>query len=412
MALQLESARFRGDPVLERIRAADTSAYLKYGQSGAPVKAVQCGLIDLGYAIPSGATGFFGNETSQAVKSFKQDEGLTPADPVVGVGTITRLDGKWAIPNADRDEWLSWSTRPISEFDFTRKNEMDRLSYGEKFTFNPVCGAIPTEFRDAITQALYELLDPRGSPDGRYSPSASWGASPLDLYHFHVAIDIGPTGPAPSWVAPGSIKDKAGKYYDRAMQLRAKADLVAPQWTTAWTTAYRKLLLTPDPGTTVTMVDRFVEVLDKALSQSSTEGQALRLIWHSFESTPWRPVDVDKLNLRRHWRNTLFLTPSEPLAHPPFVPTPSNHALHYYEFMEPAFLVDQNRVITLFGPTMVETAALVGLAMHRVWDVWPPDPAEPDPFAHPARKETGGEHASVRPEEPHRRTDGAARGAA
>ncbi|MFE1906762.1 hypothetical protein ACFW96_24290 [Streptomyces gardneri] len=44
--------------------------------------------------------------------------------------------------------------------------------------------------------------------------------------------------------------------------------------------------------------------------------------------------------------------------------------------MEPAFHVDQNRVITLFGPTMVETAVLVGLAMHRVRDVWPPDPAE------------------------------------
>ncbi|MEU1866624.1 hypothetical protein [Streptomyces gardneri] len=108
MALQLESARFRGDPVLERIRAADSSVYLKDGQSGAPVKAVQYGLIDLDYA--------------------KQDEGLTPTDPVVGVGTITRLDGKWAIPNADRDEWLSGSTRPISEFNFTRKNEMDRLS--------------------------------------------------------------------------------------------------------------------------------------------------------------------------------------------------------------------------------------------------------------------------------------------
>ncbi|MFE9566635.1 peptidoglycan-binding protein [Streptomyces sp. NPDC006487] len=122
MALQLESARFRGDPVLERIRAADTTAYLKYGQSGEHIKAVQFALIDLGnpsYALPSGATGFFGTETSNAVKKFKQDEALTPADPVVGVGTIARLDGKWALPNADRDEWLSWSTRPIPEFNFS-----------------------------------------------------------------------------------------------------------------------------------------------------------------------------------------------------------------------------------------------------------------------------------------------------
>ncbi|MEU3690362.1 peptidoglycan-binding domain-containing protein [Streptomyces narbonensis] len=223
MALQLESARFRGDPVLERIRAADTSAYLKYGQSGSHVMAVQYGLIDLDHVIPSGTTCFFGNETSQAVTSFKQDEGLRPADPVVGVGTITALDGTWAIPNADRA---------------------------------------------AVTQAL---------------------------------------------------------------ELRAK---------------------------------------------SAAEGQARRLIWHSFESSPWRPAGVDRPHLRRHWRNTLFLTPSEPPAHPPFVPTPSNHALHYYEFMEPVFLVDQNRVITLFGPTMFEAAALVGFDMHRVWDVWPPGPEE------------------------------------
>ncbi|MFE9566636.1 hypothetical protein ACFYM0_36700 [Streptomyces sp. NPDC006487] len=81
-------------------------------------------------------------------------------------------------------------------------------------------------------------------------------------------------------------------------------------------------------------------------------------------------------DLRRHWLNNLFLTPSTPLAHPTFVPTPTSYGQHYFELFEPHFLVDQNRVITLFGPTMLETSALVNLEMKRVWDAWPPDPVK------------------------------------
>ncbi|MFD8949794.1 peptidoglycan-binding protein [Streptomyces xanthophaeus] len=377
MALQLESARFRGDPILERIRAADTTAYLKSGQSGEHIRAVQFALIDLGnpnYAIPSGATGFFGAETANAVKKFKQDEGLVPSDPVVGVGTITRLDGKWALPNADRDEWLSWSTRVIPEFNFTRKNEMTRLSLGQTFTFNPVCGAIPTEFKDAITGALAALLDYQGSPDGKYSPSGSWGASPFDFYHFHVDVDLGPTGPHPSWAGLGSTKDKAGKFFDRAHQLKGKADLVAPQGSPAWTAKYRTLLLTPASGTTPSMVDQYRDLLKSALTNSSSIGQPLRLIWHSFEASMWRPISVSNTDFRRHWLNNLLLAPSTPLTHPTFIPTPTSYGQHYFELFEPHFLVDKNRVITLFGPTMIETAALVNLNMNRIWDAWPPDP--------------------------------------
>ncbi|AZP22688.1 peptidoglycan-binding protein [Streptomyces aquilus] len=377
MALQLVSARFRGDPILERIRAADTTAYLKSGQSGEHIKAVQFALIDLGnpdYAIPSGATGFFGAETANAVKNFKQDEGLVPSDPVVGVGTITRLDGKWALPNADRDEWLSWTTRLIPEFNFTRKNEMTRLSLGQTFTFNPVCGAIPTKFKDAITGALAELLDYEGSPDGKYSPSASWGASPLDFYHFHVDVDLTPTGYHPSWAGSGSTKDKAGKFFDHAEQLKAKANLVAPQGSPAWTVKYRNLLLAPTSGSSPGMVDQYIDLIKTALANSVAINQPLRLIWHSFEAPIWRPVSMYSTDLRRHWLSSLLQTPSTPLTHPAFVPTSDGYKQHYFELFEPHFLVDQNRVITLFGPTMIETAALANLNMQRIWDAWPPDP--------------------------------------
>ncbi|MEU1232299.1 peptidoglycan-binding protein [Streptomyces sp. NPDC005828] len=358
----LESARFRGDPVLEQIRAGVTSSYLKFGQSGAHVVAVQNALIDLGprYAIPSGATGFFGNETSAAVIKYKQDEGLSPADPVVGQGTISHLDAAWSLPYADREEWLSWKGRPLPAFNFTRKDEKDRLDAGLSFTFNPVCGSIPQVFRDAIVAALIELLDPRGSPDGAHTPSATWGASPVDFYHFHLAVDQQPVPADPSWFGIDTLQAKAKKLNERADELKAKADLVAQQGSPAWTTAYRALLLTPTSGGTKGMADLFIEMLEEARANSLVTHQNVRLIWHTFESPQRRPASVTSLAPRRHWRNTLLPTPSA-LSHPPFVPTPSNNVAHFFNFAEPAFLVDKNRVITVFGPTITETAALVGL---------------------------------------------------
>ncbi|MFE0256164.1 peptidoglycan-binding protein [Streptomyces sp. NPDC059010] len=358
----LESARFRGDPVLEQVRAGVTSKYLKHGQSGPHIAAVQNALLDLGpkYAIPSGATGFFGNETSSAVIKYKQDEGLSPADPVVGKGTISHLDAAWALPYADRDEWLSWKHRPLPAFNFTRKDEKDRLDAGLGFTFNPLCGAIPQVFKDAIVAALTALLDPRGSPDGRYTPSATWGVSPVDFYHFHIVVDQNPV-PHPSWFGvDGTLQDRAKKLWERAEELKAKANAVAPQGSQAWTTAYRAMLLAPTSGSTKGMVDLFIEMLKEARSNSLATQQNIRLLWHTFESPQRRPASVTSLVPRRHWRNTLLPTPSA-LSHPPFVPTPSNNFAHYFNFAEPAFLVYKSRVITVFGPTITETAALLGL---------------------------------------------------
>src|SRR5262245_24932521 len=126
MELPLQSARFRGDPVLERIRAGDSSAFLRFGAQGTHVREIQNALIDLGYEIPDGATGFFGEQPSGGVVQFKTDQNLVPNDPVVGVGTITALDDLWAMPFADRDEFLQGQVRPIPEFNFTRRNELDR----------------------------------------------------------------------------------------------------------------------------------------------------------------------------------------------------------------------------------------------------------------------------------------------
>jgi hypothetical protein len=57
------------------------------------VSRIQEALVLLGYDLPaSGVDGVFGNETASAVSAFKARKGLQPTDPVIGVGTITKLD--------------------------------------------------------------------------------------------------------------------------------------------------------------------------------------------------------------------------------------------------------------------------------------------------------------------------------
>jgi len=54
---------------------------------------VQTALLSLGFELPeAGADGIFGQETAAAVVAFKTSRGLFPNNPVVGVGTATRLD--------------------------------------------------------------------------------------------------------------------------------------------------------------------------------------------------------------------------------------------------------------------------------------------------------------------------------
>ncbi|MFI6600617.1 peptidoglycan-binding protein [Nonomuraea sp. NPDC050536] len=62
-------------------------------EEGLAVVRVQIALRELGFDLgPAGADGFFGPATGTAVSLFKQQHALTPSDPVVGVGTMTKLD--------------------------------------------------------------------------------------------------------------------------------------------------------------------------------------------------------------------------------------------------------------------------------------------------------------------------------
>ena len=86
----LRSPRFAGVGILQA--CLDGSHRMMEPETGIAVERVQQALIDLGYVIPSGATGVFRYETGVAVVAFKRDHSLVPDDPVIGPGTMSALD--------------------------------------------------------------------------------------------------------------------------------------------------------------------------------------------------------------------------------------------------------------------------------------------------------------------------------
>jgi hypothetical protein len=72
---------------------AEGSRRIQAPESSDAVARIQQALILVGGDLPeSGVDGIFGDETGIAVSAFKEDRGLSPRDPVVGIGTTKRLD--------------------------------------------------------------------------------------------------------------------------------------------------------------------------------------------------------------------------------------------------------------------------------------------------------------------------------
>lgn len=89
----LQSEQFSGNDRLENIFDGKQEEFLRFGSSGDAVVKVQQTLIELGFLLLRfGADGEFGNETGSAVSKFKLQNGISPADPVVGPKTIGALD--------------------------------------------------------------------------------------------------------------------------------------------------------------------------------------------------------------------------------------------------------------------------------------------------------------------------------
>ena len=97
----LESPRFTGDPLLEKILDGAEEMSREKNNSGPSVRKVQQALMDAGYSLPKfGADGKFGEETEGTLTIFQLTAGLDSglnqgkglADGVVRSQTILRLD--------------------------------------------------------------------------------------------------------------------------------------------------------------------------------------------------------------------------------------------------------------------------------------------------------------------------------
>ena len=144
----LTSALFDGVADLASVAAGGRT--LRAGESSTSVALVQQALATLGFALPSGGVdGVFGGETGTAVSAFKTDRGLSPADPVVGVGTITRLDRELSFLDGRVDPSYATDRKLLASEPFTASildavrpdlgigdTLIDLFELGDKFCFS------------------------------------------------------------------------------------------------------------------------------------------------------------------------------------------------------------------------------------------------------------------------------------
>jgi hypothetical protein len=112
-AAALRSRRFRESPARADLDAV-AAGRLRLGRRGDPqypapirssgpvVRELQAALIDLGYQIPHGADGGYGNETYQAVLAYKRKHDIRTdsgfLDGIVGPKTIAHIDAALPLP--------------------------------------------------------------------------------------------------------------------------------------------------------------------------------------------------------------------------------------------------------------------------------------------------------------------------
>jgi hypothetical protein len=112
----------------------DSLTPVRYGQRGSAVKALQECLIELGYNIPSGATGYYGNQTAAAVLEFYRDANIQQ-----GVALRGRSFGSLGI-SALRQ--LVASTETETEDDTQNQTQTQTQTGGAQQNFNEMLAAV------------------------------------------------------------------------------------------------------------------------------------------------------------------------------------------------------------------------------------------------------------------------------
>jgi len=326
-------------------------------EQGPAVQKVQEALIDLEFPLPiHGADALFGDETGEAVTAYKRKKGLTPDDPVVGPGTMAALNqdclDKPPAPLVNVDEWRSWKIRAsqphVGHLNFTRGDEISRRASGTPFRMDANSGWMPPTLLSAFLDSLAQLLEPSGSPAGFDTPAATWGVGPFDLYHCHLSL-FGPLVPM-----PGDFATDRSDIQERIERLRSAASSAAGAvpHNGVWCAEYARLLLADDIGTLAG------QAAERALAHGSV-ATPLILLWHSFESSAFRPASIPSNSPQRHWMTQLAPPILQMMA---FALTTPDEVLHNTaQLYQISFLISKTGEVSAMIGGGLEVMSLAGL---------------------------------------------------
>lgn len=206
-----------------KLKAVISGKTLKSGEKGQHVAKVQQALLDLGFALPSGADGAFGSQTKGAIKGFQTSQGLSPTGELDSK-TMRALDEVAPAPGkkAWEDPNLSKKAYPAAQKvgdQYARvivdKSEHRMFMYttqGDLEHIYPVAtGANGTETDTGTKIVTGKVSDPSSIGKKLWGNSKAFGTKLLDL----------------SWYDPSTGKTKAsgeelhGTYVDTSIGTNA-----------------------------------------------------------------------------------------------------------------------------------------------------------------------------------------------
>ena len=150
--------------------------WLQIGDTGAEVKDVQTKLITLGYSLPSGADGEYGNETFAATKQFQHDVGIKE-DGLAGEITRSKLNNAYNTRSAEKanNSWVARLQAACNAQGFSNQ-KVDGIAGPNTLAGCPTLG---TASRGSITKLIQEKLNALGyncgAVDGKNGPNTQKG---------------------------------------------------------------------------------------------------------------------------------------------------------------------------------------------------------------------------------------------
>jgi peptidoglycan hydrolase-like protein with peptidoglycan-binding domain len=148
-SLQAQLSSAQGTPAASSMTFTRS---LKVGSKGADVTALQTWLIAKGYAIPAGATGYFGAQTKAAVAAYQSANGITPAVGYFGPKTMAAVNAAGGTTTTTTGTTTTTTTTTGG----TTTTTPVALSGGAGSIDNfKIVGALTTSFNAADTEQVY-----------------------------------------------------------------------------------------------------------------------------------------------------------------------------------------------------------------------------------------------------------------